>query len=425
MSVLLQSQVSILYQKRIKTISLLLPNRGFKLLCRLVYTDSHSRTMNNTIKCTHCGREIEISEAFRHQLTEELSSSLELEYKQKIETVQKEAEERALKKASEELETKLKDRENEALEAKEKSKKLQEELLETTRKIRELVEKDEQRELEMEKKLSLERDRLREDLAKRYSDEFRLKELESQKKIDDLKKALDEAQRKAEQGSMQTQGEVLELDLEMMLKENFPTDAIEPVEKGVRGADIRQIVKTSHGNVCGVILWETKRTKAWSDGWVAKLKDDLRAEKANVPIIVSAVLPNEAESGFGLKDGVWVVSFPLILPLARMVRDKLIEVAREKFMAQSKEGRAEQLYSFITSHEFRQQIEAILEEYSAMKQQIERERRAYEKMWSAREVQVERIFKSTARIVGGIQGTVGSSLSQIKGLELLELEDGQ
>jgi hypothetical protein len=381
--------------------------------------------MNTTVRCKKCGEEIEISEALRHELREEMSSALETEYKDKLLTAQKQAEEKAAKRITEEVEQKMREHEAEAKEVREKNKKLQEEQLEQMRLIRELKEKDEQRELEMEKKINVEREKLRDDLAKRYSDEYRLKELEKDKKISDMEKLVEELKRKAEQGSMQTQGEVLELDLEMMLRESFPTDDIVPVEKGIRGADIRQIVRTAHGNTCGVILWETKRTKAWSDGWVTKLKDDLRAEKANVPIIVSSVLPNEAESGFGMKDGVWVVSFPLIIPFARMVRDKLTEVAREKFLSQSKESRAEQLYGYITSHEFRQQIEAMLEEYKSMKEQIESERRAFERIWSKREIQVERIFRSTARIVGSIQGTVGSSMTQIKGLELLELEDGQ
>ncbi len=381
--------------------------------------------MPNLIKCIHCDREFEMSEALTHQLKEELSSTLEVEFKKKIEQAQKEAEEKATKRIAEEIELKLKDKENEAKEAKERSRKLQEDLLEQTRAIRELKEKDEQREIELERKLTSEREKLKEEMSKRYTDEYRLKELENEKRINDLKKALDEAQRKAQQGSMQTQGEVLELDLEQALMMAFPTDDIEPVEKGIKGADIRHTVKTAHGNVCGVILWETKRTKAWSDEWIVKLNDDLRASKANIPVIVSSVLPKEAESGMGVKDGVWIVNFNLFISLARILRDKLTEVAKEKFYAQNKDGKADQLYGYITSHEFKQQVEAILEVYSNMKEQIDRERRAYEKLWAAREVQAERMFRSTARIVGSIQGSVGSSMTQIKGLELLELEDGQ
>ncbi|HRN96298.1 MAG TPA: DUF2130 domain-containing protein [Candidatus Levybacteria bacterium] len=381
--------------------------------------------MPNLIKCIHCDREFEMSEALTHQLKEELSSSLEADFKQKIEAAQKEAEEKATKRIAEEVELKLKDKENEANQAKEQNKKLQQDLLEAMRKERELKERDEQRELELEKKLTIEREKLKEEMSKRYTDEYRLKELENEKRINDLKKALDEAQRKAQQGSMQTQGEVLELDLEQALMMAFPTDDIEPVEKGVKGADIRHTVKTSHGNVCGVILWETKRTKAWSDEWITKLNDDLRASKANIPVIVSSVLPKEAESGMGIKDGVWIVNFNLFISLARILRDKLTDVAKEKFYAQNKDGKADQLYGYITSHEFKQQVEAILEVYSTMKEQVDRERRAYEKLWAAREVQAERMFRSTARIVGSIQGTVGSSMTQIKGLDLLELENGE
>lgn len=289
---------------------------------------------------------------------------------------------------------------------------------------RELKEKDENREIELERKLTEEREKLKEELGKRYTDEYRLKELEKDKKISDMERLVEELKRKAQQGSMQTQGEVLELDLEQALIMAFPTDDIQPVEKGVKGADIRHVVKTSHGNICGVILWETKRTKAWSDEWIVKLNDDLRAAKAHVPVIVSTVLPKEAESGMGVKDGVWIVSFTLFIPLARILREKLTEVAKEKFYAQNKGGKADQLYGYVTSHEFRQQIEAMLEVYSSMKEQVDRERRAYEKLWSQRTMQIERIFQSTAHIVGSMQGVVGSSMSQIKGLELLEIEDG-
>ncbi len=232
---------------------------------------------------------------------------------------------------------------------------------------------------------------------------------------------LEEAKIRAEQGSQQMQGEVQELDLEEALREAFPQDVIEPVEKGVRGADLRQRVQSSSGRLAGVILWESKRTKNWSDGWLTKLKDDLRAEAANIPIIVSAVLPEEAKSGLGQKDGVWVCKPGMAIAVAHAFRRQLLEVALANAQAQSRGTLADSLYDYVTSHEFRQQIESMVEVYREMKDQIARERIAYEKSWKIREGQVDRMFIGTARVVGSIQGKLGSTaFGPVKGLELLE-----
>lgn len=376
------------------------------------------------IKCTNCGQEIEISQALRHQIEEQVITTLEVSHKTEIEKIKKETEEKARKELEEKNSLELQDLKKQLEEKNKKVEELRNQEMELRKKSRELEEKEKEMALEMERKMDEERKKLEEKIVKDEAEKQRFKTAEYEKRINDLKVALEDAQRKAEQGSQQLQGEVLELDLETLLKNAFPTDLIEPVEKGVRGADIRQTVKTAHGNTCGVILWETKRTKAWTDSWITKLKDDLRNEKANIPVIVTTVFPKEIDGGFGIKDGVWVVSFNLVLPVATMLWQKLYEVAREKHTQASRDGKAENLYSYITGHEFRQEIEVIVEQYKEMKDQIDKERRAYERLWSAREAQVEKIFKSTARMVGSIQGTVGNSMGQIKGLELLELEDG-
>ncbi|OGD70644.1 hypothetical protein A3D09_00085 [Candidatus Collierbacteria bacterium RIFCSPHIGHO2_02_FULL_49_10] len=308
-----------------------------------------------------------------------------------------------------------------------KSKKLvesQELELELRKQKLALEEKEREFELTKQRQIDAEREKIRLKVETEMLDSQRLHDREKDKVIDDLKKALDDAQRKANQGSQQTQGEVAELDLEETLKIRFLYDAIEPVGKGVRGADIRQVVKTSLGNVCGTILWESKRTKAWSAEWVTKLKDDLRSEKANVAVIVSTVLPEEAATGIGLVDGVWVVSYALYLVLAELLRQKLIDVAREKYVSQNKSSKAEVLYNYIVSHEFGQQVEAIVEVYQDMQSQIARERAAFEKLWKTREAQVNRLVGSTANIIGSLRGSVGSTLPSIKGLDLPGLEEG-
>ena len=231
--------------------------------------------------------------------------------------------------------------------------------------------------------------------------------------------------RKAQQGSQQTQGEVMELDLEELLADAFSNDEILPVGKGVRGADIKQVVRSPKGYICGVILWEIKRTKAWSDGWVTKLKEDLRAEKANVPVIVSIETPKEAESGMGVKDGVWVVKYPLVLALGSLLRKSLLDVGYEKAVSLNRGKKADILYEYVTGHEFRQQVEALAESYHEMQEQLEKERIAMQRQWKAREMHIRKMIGATAEMYGSMQGLVGSSMPQVKGLEMMELESGE
>ena len=180
-------------------------------------------------------------------------------------------------------------------------------------------------------------------------------------------------------------------------------------------------MQSGTGRVAGVILWESKRTKNWSDTWLGKLKDDLRAEAANIPIIVSAVLPEEAKSGFGQKEGVWVCKPGMAIAVAHAFRRQLLEIAVANAQSESRGTLADALYDYVTSHEFRQQIESMVEVYREMKEQISKERIAYEKSWKLREEQINRMFIGTARVVGSIQGKLGSvAFGPVKGLELLE-----
>lgn len=356
-----------------------------------------------TIVCPKCKAEIPVEEALSHAFREKIEHQAKESF---------DAEKRLFQEELEKKEKKLE--ESRGIEIELRKQKL------------ELEEEKKSFEVEKQRQLDEERGKIRLKVEMEMQQASRLKDKEKDKVIDDLKRALDDAQRKASQGSQQLQGEVQELDLEEALKQHFLFDTIEPVGKGVRGADIRQVVKTQLGNTCGIILWESKRTKAWANDWVTKLKDDLRSEKANIPVIVSSVLPEAAGSGIGLVEGVWVTNYSLYLVLAELLRGKLVEVAREKYVSQNKTGKADILYNYITSHEFSQQVEAIVEVYQDMQSQIAKERAAFEKLWKTREAQVHRLVGSTANIMGSLRGSVGSTLHSIKGLELLpELEDGQ
>lgn len=356
------------------------------------------------IRCPHCGKQISIQDALSHEIRE---------------TISHEAKEQAKKELSNEI--KYYQEENKKKEEKlEEARKIELEL----RKERNILNEEKKTfELEKQRQIDSERSKIREETAKEILEKQHFKDMEKDKVINDLKKSLEDAQLKATQGSQQTQGEVQELDLEKELREFYPSDDIQEFKKGERGADIRQTVKTAKGSICGVILWESKQTKTWSDGWLIKLKEDLRVEKANVPIIITTVMPKESTNPLFLKDGVWICTYPFAIILAELVRQRLIEVAREKFVSQHKGSKAEDLYSYIMGHEFRQQIEAVVESYVSMKNELMKEKRAFESIWKNREEQMDKMIKSTAGIVGSISGKAGSEFPQVKGLDLLESGD--
>ena len=195
---------------------------------------------------------------------------------------------------------------------------------------------------------------------------------------------------------------------------------IEEIKKGEKGADVRQIVKTQKGNLCGTILWESKRTKTWKDDFIIKLKEDLRSENANIPIIVTSVMPKTSNNDIDNISGVWICTYPFAMILAELVRQRLVEVAREKFVIKNQGTKADDLYSYIMGHEFRQQVEALVETYITMRSELDREQRAFETIWKRRDAQIEKMVKSTARIVGSIGGKAGSEFPQLKGLDLLD-----
>lgn len=344
----------------------------------------------NMIKCPHCGKPIEITEALTHQIEDQVFTGFQKKHEEELAEMKK----RLVKAQEAELEIR-------------KQKNLLDEEKRTF-------------ELDKQRQLDAEREKIRKTAEETILEQYHLKEKEKDKMIDDLKKSLEDAQRKATQGSQQLQGEVAELDLEETLRHTFSSDGIEPIGKGVLGADIRQVVKSPGGKVCGTILWESKRTKAWSDGWITKLKEDMRSDKANIPAIISETLPEEAKTGMGLVSGVWVCSMKLFIPLATLLRKSLIDAAYQKFVSDNKLSKAEQIYGYVTSHEFAQQVESMVEVYTDMLSQVNRERVAFEKSWKLREAQVRRLLSGVSGIYGQIQGAAGPALPPIKNLELGE-----
>ena len=235
-----------------------------------------------------------------------------------------------------------------------------------------------------------------------------------QSKIEDLMK-------KADQGSQQLQGEVQEMELEENLRREFSLDVIEPVPKGEFGGDVVQRVVSVSGQPCGMILWESKRTKNWSDGWLPKLREDQRAAKADIAVIVSQSLPKGLDT-FQTIDGVCVTHPRLVLPVATLLRQSLIEVAQSRQAIQGQQAKTEMVYDYLTSPRFRQRIEAIVEAFSTMQADLERERKVITKQWAKRDEQINRVMKSTVGMYGDLQGIAGKSLQEIESLEMQLLE---
>jgi hypothetical protein len=287
--------------------------------------------------------------------------------------------------------------------------------LELRKRKRELEDREKALELETVRRIDNERQRILDETTKRLRQEYRLREAEKDKKLGDALKVNEELRRKLEQGSQQTQGEVLELEFEALLRAAFPVDEIEPVAKGIGGADIVQKVVNKSGHSCGTILWELKRTKAWSERWIAKLKNDLRSVKADLAIIVSETLPKDC-TNFNQINGVWVASPQCAISLAIALRLQLEQVAMTRLAAIGKNEKMEVIYRYLSGAEFRQRVEAIVEAFIDLQDDLLEERRVAERRWSRREKQIQKVISNTSGMYGDLQGLIGSSLQTIPAL---------
>ena len=323
------------------------------------------------------------------------------------------------------LEQKVKEVENLQTILKQNNAKLaeaQQAQAELIRKQRELDDARRELDLTIEKRvqadLTAERDRAR----KEAEEELKLKVMEKDQTITAMQRQIEELKRRAEQGSQQLQGEVLELELEALLTAKFPRDTIRPVPKGEFGGDVLQRVVGPANQVCGTILWESKRTKNWSDGWLPKLREDQRAAKAEIAIIVSQALPKDVET-FGFVDGVWVADPKVALPVAMSLRQTLIEVAGVRQASEGQQTKMEMVYSYLTGPRFRQRVQALVEAFSSMKEDLDRERKAITRQWAKREEQIDRVMQATVGMYGDLQGIAGKTLQEIEGLEFQGMLD--
>lgn len=407
----------------------------------------------DSIKCPKCGSVIPLSEALSHDIEEHARQKYEsqlIENKklhdaqlkqrekdfevklanEKAHLADKERElEDRLRKERLFIESKLRNEAQEAVTAemsdlkaqvvenKQKLKQAQDNELVLLKTKRELEEKEKSLDLEVARKLDEERKKVEQMVAQKMTEDHRLKDAEKDKLIKDLSSQMEDMKRKVEQGSQQAQGEILEVELEALLKREFPFDVIEPVGKGVKGGDILQTVKTQTGRTCGKVLWETKRTKNWSESWISKLKDDLREAKADVAVLVSETLPPGFHH-FRQLHGVWVTDIPSAISLALALHLSVVQVATAKEIESSKDDKKDLIFRYVTGPEFRNRVTAIVEGFRAMKEELDAEKRAIQRIWEKREKQIERIISSTAGMYGDLEGLAGQSIPSIKALEL-------
>jgi len=398
--------------------------------------------MENKIKCPSCGHQFEATDAIRDEVQRELNlkakdwqSKKEEEYKKKEEEIAKKHQEEMVKQklqmedlirknvaADFELQLKMLKESNESNEIKLKESRNKE--LEFLRKEAELKNKTAELEIEVQKKLMAGRDEITQTIRKQEAEKNELKQKEYEKKMEDQRKMIEEMQRKIEQGSMQMQGEVMELALEDLLKTEFKFDIIDEVKKGATGADVVQTVVNSSQQICGKIIFESKRTKTFSDSWIEKLKNDQREEGASLAVLVTEVMPKDM-TRFGSKDGVWICNFQDAKSLVHILREMIVREYSVRSAEENKGDKMSLLYQYITSEEFRHRVEAIVEAFSTMKSDIDTERRLFTKRWKEREKQIEIVMNNTINMYGSVKGIAGNAVGSVKALEIPEFTDGE
>ena len=294
--------------------------------------------------------------------------------------------------------------------------------VELIRKQRELDDAKRELDLTIEKRVQADLSSERDKAKKEAEEELKLKVMEKDQTITAMQRQIEDLKRRAEQGSQQLQGEVQEMELEALLAAKFPRDTIQPVPKGEFGGDVLQRVIGPLNQSCGTILWECKRTKNWSDGWLPKLREDQRTAKAEIAVIVSQALPKDVET-FGFIDGVWIADPKVALPVALSLRQTLIEVASARQAVEGQQTKMEMVYGYLTGPRFRQRIQAIVEAFSSMREDLDREKKAITRQWAKREEQIDRVMNATVGMYGDLQGIAGKTLQEIEGLEFQGMLD--
>lgn len=386
------------------------------------------------ITCPNCSHQFEPGDTMRDEIEKELRGKMkEWQKKKEIESaellevekkrIQTEMQEAVKKSLAADYENQLKLLQQEASDNAEKLKESRKKELEFLQKEQALKTREEEMQLTIQRQLLEERAKIKEKLIKEESEKVSLKEQEYQlrmkemeKQIEDQKKLVEEMRRKSEQGSMQLQGEVQELMLEEMLQLRFPFDKIEEVGKGVRGADCIQVVRNQFGNESGKIIYESKRTKDFSNEWIEKLKKDMRNFGADVAVIVTQTFPKDMDR-FGEKDGVYICTFNEVSSVALLLRNALLKIADARKSQENKGDKMVMLYDYLTGTEFSEQWKAIREGFMSMRQSIQKERDTMERLWKAREKQLEKVLLNAVHIQGSVEGIAGADAVNLNLIE--------
>ena len=387
---------------------------------------------DQSISCPSCGKKIPLTRALRAEIEaslkqqfdetlqgreRELRAKYESRLEEDLQRAQADAAKKAEKKVAQEL-AGLKNQVKDQAKDLEEARRLE---LSMRKKERELERKQQELELTVAREIDKERTRLVTETQERLAEEHRLKDAEKERQLGDMRRQIEDLKRKAEQGSQQLQGEAGEGELESLLRANFPSDEISAIGQGVRGADVHQVVIDPRGRKSGAILWECKNTRNWSDGWIAKLKQDQRSLRADVAVLVTAALPKGC-TRFALIDGVLVTDFACAAGLAAVLRANLCQLAQTRSAAISKEESLELLYRYLSGVEFRHRVEAIVEAFANMRQELDQERRAAERQWARRSRQIDAVTFNVSGMYGDLQGLV-PALPPIALLELPEAEE--
>jgi hypothetical protein len=362
--------------------------------------------------------EKQVSEAKRtleQQVSDQVAEQLKAERQRVIEEESK----KAKQASAAELETKARELSElqEVLKSREaKLAEAQQAQAELIKKQRELDDAKRELELTVAKLVQDELFEVRTQAKREAEEGLKLKVAEKDQTIASMQQKIEELKQKAEQGSQQLQGEVMELELENLLRAKFPFDTIEPVPKGEFGGDTLQRVISQSGVMSGTILWESKRTKNWSNGWLVKLREDQRTAKAEISVLVSQALPDGIET-FDVIDGVWITHPRAILPVATILRHTLLQVSNARLISEGQQTKAEMVYQYLTGPRFKQRVEAIVEAFSSMQEDLDKERKAIMKQWAKRDEQIERVMGATVGMYGDLTGIAGKSIQEIEGLE--------
>jgi hypothetical protein len=398
----------------------------------------------NKITCPKCGHSFNAEQALAHEVEEKLRNEYnqkfkglqakvlkeaeekEVQFKKELELEKKLQEEKLKNKVREDFELQLKDFQENLDKKTKENFELKTKEIELLNKARLMEQQKAEMEIDMQKKL-LDGQKAIEEAAKRKAEEEnQLKLKEKDMLVDQLTKQVTDMQKRIEQGSMQMQGEVQELILEEILRSIFPFDTVGEVGKGVKGADVIHVVKNTLGIDCGTIIYESKRTKNFSNDWIEKLKTDLRGHKADIAIIVTETMPKDMDR-FGQKEGIWICTFTELKGVAAVLRESLLRIYEIKASQENKGDKMQMLYDFLTGNEFKQHIEAIVEGFSSMKGSLAKERIAMERIWAERDKQLDKVLMNMSGMYGSIKGIAGSAVAEVKLLDIdnMYLDEGK